>query len=192
MLTSRFETALVWTHQLHANQVRKGANVPYVCHLLSVAALVIEAGGDEDEAIAGLLHDAIEDQGGLETRAEIARRYGERVAEIVSGCSDSHRLPKPAWRPRKEAYIARLANSTESVLLVSAADKLHNSRSLLSTYKRIGEALWNRFSGGRETLWYYRALVDAYVKTNPAGGRAWLVEEISEVVSDLERLAGRP
>lgn len=190
MFTSRFEEALVWAHQLHADQVRKGANVPYVCHLLSVAALVIEAGGDEDEAIAGLLHDAIEDQGGLETRTEIARRYGARVADIVSGCSDSHRVPKPAWRRRKEAYIAGLASSSESVLLVSAADKLHNSRSLLSNYKQVGEVLWSRYSGGRDTLWYYRALVDAYQRTKPSGGRAWLVAEVGYVVSELEQLAG--
>ena len=130
-MTSRFEHALVFAAQLHREQRRKGSNVPYVSHLLAVSALVIEHGGDEDQAIAALLHDAIEDQGGPKTRDEILRRFGERVTGIVEGCTDSQTIPKPPWIERKLAYIAGISEKSPSVQLDCAADKLHNARSIL-------------------------------------------------------------
>src|SRR5205085_11747027 len=122
-LTQRFEEALAFAARLHKSQLRKGTGVPYVSHLLAVAGIALEHGADEDEAIAALLHDAIEDQGGAATREEIRRRFGDRVVGIVDGCSDTDVSPKPPWRERKEAYIAHVRDASPSVRLVSAADK---------------------------------------------------------------------
>lgn len=167
-LSESFYHALQLAFELHRDQQRKGSGVPYLSHLLSVAALVLEAGGDEEEAIAGLLHDAVEDQGGLETLARIRAGFGERVADIVLACSDSTEVPKPPWRQRKEAYLAHLEQAAPSVLLVSCADKLHNARSILADHHTVGPALWERFRASRdETLWYYRALVDLFTRRGP-------------------------
>jgi GTP pyrophosphokinase len=186
MLTPRFEEALRYATRLHAGQTRKGGAVPYIAHLLGVASLVLEHGGDEDEAIAALLHDAIEDQGGDPTRQEIARRFGQRVREIVDGCTDADTIPKPPWRERKEAYLAHLPEASASVRLVSAADKLYNVRSLVSDYRQLGEAVWSRFNGGRAgTLWYYRALVEAFRQAGPTP----LCGEFARAVDELEQLA---
>jgi hypothetical protein len=183
--TSRFEEALVYATCLHAKQRRKGTNIPYIAHLLSVAALVLEDGGDEDEAIAALLHDAIEDQGGSDTREEIRRRFGDRVVHIVDGCTDAETIPKPPWHERKQKYIDHIPHASPEVRRVSVADKLHNARSLLADFRQDGDNLWNRFKGGREgTLWYYRALVQAFRKA----GSSFMVEELDRVVSELERL----
>lgn len=185
-LSSRFESALVYAARLHALQTRKASDVPYVAHLLAVASLVIEHGGDEDEAIAALLHDAIEDQGGAATRAAIAEQFGPRVAEIVEGCTDTDVQPKPPWRARKEAHLAHIRSASDSVRLVIAADKLHNARSLLGDYRRVGDAMWERFSGARDgTLWYYRAVADALA----TGWSHSLVDELARVLDELERLA---
>ena len=186
ILSSRFEEALLFATKLHAGQLRKGTTIPYVAHLLAVTAIVLENGGNEDEAIAALLHDAIEDQGGDATRQEIRRRFGNTVVAIVDGCTDSDVYPKPPWRARKEAYIAHLRGASPSVRLVSAADKLHNARAVLADYRTMGEALWLRFHGGREgTLWYYRAVADAL----HTSGRTPLIDELERVVSELELLA---
>ena len=185
-MTSRFEQALVFAAQLHKDQRRKGSGVPYVSHLLAVAALVIEHGGDEDEAIAALLHDAIEDQGGPKAREEIRRRFGDRVTEIVDGCTDSETVPKPPWKERKLAYIAHLAAASASVRLVSAADKLHNARSILIDYRGLGEEIWQRFQGRKTgTLWYYRSVLDVLSQS----GKTPLVAELDRVVRELEQLA---
>lgn len=161
-----FERALKYASRLHAKQTRKGSDAPYISHLLAVAAIVLEHGGTEKEAIAALLHDAVEDQGGQKTIDEIRRRYGKRVARIVDAVSDTDQSPKPPWRERKEAYVERLRSEPYSVRLVVAADKLHNARDLLSSYRTQGEELWAHFNGGREgTLWYYRAVVDALIGT---------------------------
>jgi len=185
-LSTRFEEALVFATQLHAGQTRKGTTIPYISHLLAVTAIVLEHGGNEDEAIAALLHDSIEDQGGASTREEIRRRFGDRVVEIVDGCTDTDVMPKPPWRVRKEAYIAHISVASAPVRLVSAADKLHNARAVLEDYRIVGEALWKRFNGGKEgTLWYYRAAVDALRKT----GATPLIEELDRVVSEIEYLA---
>jgi (p)ppGpp synthase/HD superfamily hydrolase len=187
-LGSRFEEALPFAAQLHRNQVRKGTGVPYVSHLMAVAALVLEHGGNEDEAIAALLHDAVEDQGGADTLRKIRERFGDNVAAIVEGCTDTDQMPKPPWRPRKEAYLAHVASASPSVRLVSAADKLHNARTIVADQRRFGDDVWRRFSGGRDgTLWYYRALVEAF----RAHGPTPLVEELERVVGEMEGLAGR-
>jgi len=187
VLTNRFAEAFAYAATLHARQVRKGANIPYLSHLMSVAALVLEDGGDEDEAIAGLLHDAVEDQGGKPTLEEIRRRFGEKVARIVDGCTDSDTVPKPPWRERKERYVAHVRHAAADVRRVSSADKLHNARSILANYRELGDELWSRFNGGKEgTLWYYRALVGAY----RASGESSLVDELERVVVELERVVG--
>lgn len=187
-MTSRFENALVFAAQLHREQRRKGSEVAYVSHLLAVAALVIEHGGDEDEAIAALLHDAIEDQGGPTARDRILRRFGNRVTRIVEGCTDSQTIPKPPWEERKLAYIAGISGKSASVRLVSAADKLHNARCILNDYRNLGEEVWQRFVGGRDgTLWYYGALVQAFIRS----GRTPLVDELERVVGEIGRLAGK-
>ena len=185
-LSTRFEEVLVFATQLHAGQTRKGTTIPYISHLLAVTAIVLEHGGDEDEAIAALLHDSIEDQGGASTREEIRSRFGDRVVEIVDGCTDTDVMPKPPWRVRKEAYITHISVASAPVRLVSAADKLHNARTVLEDYRIVGEALWKRFNGGKEgTLWYYRAAVDALRKS----GTSPLIEELDRVVSEIECLA---
>ncbi len=184
-LSVRFEEALTFAHQLHSGQCRKGTTVPFISHLLAVTSIVLEHGASEDEAIAALLHDAAEDQGGEVTLEEIRRRFGDTVAEIVEGCTDSWTEPKPPWRERKEAFIASLLEASPSVCLVSAADKLHNARTILSDYRRLGESLWSRFNGGkRGTMWYYRTLVDVLGATGPEE----LAGELARVVSEIEYL----
>jgi GTP pyrophosphokinase len=186
-LSDRFCDALVYATRLHARQRRKGSGAPYVSHLLRVCGIALEHGADEDEAIAALLHDAVEDQGGQARLEEIRSRYGDRVAEIVAGCSDTDQTPKPPWRERKEAYLAHLLQATPSMRLVSAADKLDNVRSTLADYRAIGDAVFERFKGGREgTLWYYRRVVEI-LKTF---GRHGLVDELERTVAELERAAG--
>lgn len=187
LLSERFEAAFIWTARLHGDQLRKGGDVPYIAHLMSVAALALEHGANEDEAIAALLHDAVEDQGGPPILEEIRERFGEKVAAIVEGCTDADTIPKPPWRHRKEVYIDHKRTASSSVLLVCGCDKLHNARSLLADYRIVGEDLWNRFTGGREgTLWYYRELVGTL---REAGGVPRLVEELDRTVSELERMA---
>jgi (p)ppGpp synthase/HD superfamily hydrolase len=184
VLSDRFSEALVYAARLHREQKRKGTEIPYLSHLMSVASLALEHGASEDEAIAALLHDSIEDQG--VKREELAERFGEAVAEIVWGCTDADTIPKPPWRARKEAYIARILTEGASVRLVSSADKLHNARSILIDLRRDGETVWSRFKGGKEgTLWYYRALVDAF---REAGGTP-ILDELTRVVGELEQLA---
>lgn len=186
MLSERFTTALVFATELHATQVRKGSGVPYIAHLLGVASLVLEYGGNEGEAIAGLLHDSIEDQGGLATRDEIYYRFGLEVTTIVEGCTDTFTTPKPPWKKRKEDYLEHLKTASDSVKLVSCADKLYNARSILKDYQEIGEELWTRFKGKKEgTLWYYQSLVEVFSThfSSP------IVQELRQVVTQLTTLA---
>ncbi len=184
--SQRFEQALVLSHRLHADQTRKGTTTPYIGHLLAVAAIVIENSGTEDEVIAALLHDAVEDQGGAKTREEIRQRFGEKVAAIVDGLSDTDKTPKPPWRARKEEYIAHLSEASSSVLLVSLADKIHNAGSILRDLRNEGDGVWSRFTGGKDgTLWYYRALVDAF---RARGQFITMVDELDQVVSEFEGL----
>jgi (p)ppGpp synthase/HD superfamily hydrolase len=186
MLTSRFTDALTFAAQLHAAQRRKVSGEPYLAHLLGAAAIVLDYGGNEDEAIAALLHDAIEDQGGPAARAEIEKRFGANVAAIVEGCTDADTMPKPPWRQRKQAYLAKLRTASPSVRLVVAADKLHNLRALKREYRRQGESLWQHFQGGRDgTLWYHRTVVEIL---RAGGDSLQLVEELARTLAELERL----
>jgi (p)ppGpp synthase/HD superfamily hydrolase len=184
----KFEDALIYAARLHRDQARKGSDVPYVTHLLAVASIVSENGGTEDEVVAALLHDGPEDRGGRERLEEIRSRFGDEVAKIVDGCTDTYEDPKPDWRPRKEAYVAHAATAPAPVRLVSAADKLHNARSILADLRSLGDKLWDRFTGGKEgTLWYYRALVEAYAEA----GKNPVVGELDRVVREVETLAER-
>jgi len=190
ILSQRFEDALVYSARLHAKQIRKGTTIPYVSHLLGVAGIVLEHGGNEVETIAALLHDAVEDQGGADTREEIRRRFGDAVVSIVDGCTDAEVIPKPPWKERKEQYIARLSHASPSILLVSAADKLHNARAILGDYRALGENLWDRFNGGKEgTLWYYKSLVDAFKQAAAGTALAPLIGELERVVGEIEKLS---
>ena len=188
LLTERFDDALAYASRIHRLQVRKGSGVPYVSHLLGVAAIALENGADEDQAIAALLHDAVEDQGGLARLADIRERYGEDVAAMVADCTDAHDDPKPAWRPRKEAYIASLATKPARSLAVSLADKTHNAAAINADLRAHGAAVWARFTGGKDgRLWYYRALADAF-RAHAPGTAA---ERFAREVDEMEELAVR-
>jgi (p)ppGpp synthase/HD superfamily hydrolase len=182
-LGPRFAEAFLYAAEKHATQKRKRTDVPYISHLMAVAALVMEAGGGEDEAIAGLLHDVVEDCGGMPVLEEVRRRFGTRVADIVQGCTDAYTIPKPEWKKRKLDYLDTLRRAGDDVRLVSAADKLHNVRTILADYRKEGDAVWDRFSGRREgTLWYYRAVLDVLREGTPNR----LIEELQRVVTELE------
>ena len=182
-LTQRFIEALAYATEVHAGQSRKGTSVPYVSHVLAVCSLVLEDRGGEDEAIAALLHDAVEDGGGQPRLEDIRRRFGDRVAEIVWTCSDTDETLKPPWKERKTRYIAHVRAAGPDARRVSCADKLHNARSILRDYRALGERLWDRFSASAEdNLWYYRELVEAFRQPD----RTPLVEELERVVGELE------
>lgn len=184
-MTDRFALALTYAESLHREQRRKTSGCPYIAHLMGVSSLVMEAGGSEDECIAALLHDAVEDQGGAETAAEIRRRFGPVVARIVAGCTEDKR-PSQSWRARKEAAVRDVPECSSSVLLVLSADKLHNVRSLLAEHRRVGERVWHSFRGGREgTLWYFRSMADAIGR---AGGSP-LSDELEDAVQALHERA---
>ena len=181
-LTTKFEQALIYATQLHANQTRKVDKIPYISHLMSVSALILEAGGTEDEAIAGLLHDAVEDQGGQATREEIREKFGETVVEIVDGCTETDITPKPPWKERKIQYIENIRNGSDSVKLVSLADKLHNARSLLVGYRNKGDKLWDYFNGTKEDkLWFYRELLKVYRQ----GNVNFMTVELERILDEL-------
>ena len=185
LIGTRFSDALVYAAELHQYQDRKGGQIPYVTHLLSVAALVLEDGGDEDEGIAALLHDAMEDQGGRPTLEAVRARFGDRVAGIVEACSDSETYPKPPWRERKERYIQHLECADASAVRVSLADKLHNARAILLDYRTVGEKLWCRFNATREdTLWYYGAVLSVFRGRSSSP----LVDELARTVEELAKL----
>ena len=187
-LSGRFGRALAYATEVHAGQLRKGAHIPYAAHLLAVASLVMEHGGDEDVVIAALLHDAAEDHGGEARLTDIRVRFGDQVSHICRGCSDALPAagePKEEWRPRKERYLHHLEEEADSgTLLVSAADKLHNTRAILLDYREVGETVFDRFRASRDdTLWYYRrcvAVLDDRLKSP-------LTRELARTVSRLDR-----
>ena len=182
----RFDRALVYAARVHSTQFRKGTRRPYLGHLLGVASIVLAHGGDEDEAIAALLHDAVEDQGGKPRLQNIRQKFGARVAQIVEASSDTDTLPKPPWLERKQAYLRHLRSANSSVRLVSAADKLHNARETLLDFRRQGKSIWNRFHAGRElTLWYYREVTNILSRRGPRA----LARELKRVVAELERVS---
>ncbi len=188
ILTSRYDGAFLYTYWLHREQVRKGTVIPYISHLVAVSALVIEHGGNEDQAIAALLHDAVEDQasnhGGAEgLLCDIRKRFGDAVAKIVDDCTDGTD-PKPEWRPRKEAYLAKLASKPVQSLLVSLADKTHNAEAILLDYRAHGDALWERFNSGKaDQCWYYCALADVFSKRLPGA----LADQLLQAVEDFAK-----
>jgi (p)ppGpp synthase/HD superfamily hydrolase len=185
LLTQRFNEALLYAANLHAGQKRKSSDVPYLSHLLGAAALTLQFGGDEDQAIAALLHDAVEDQGGMETLAEIERRFGERVVRIVDGCTDSYTFPKKPWLERKKQYITRLAGEPPDTRLVSLADKVDNARSIILNLREDGRTTWHKFKGGREgSLWYYRELAAVFSRL----GNDPLTREFIRLVDEMQML----
>jgi (p)ppGpp synthase/HD superfamily hydrolase len=185
-LGPRFLRAFQFAAEKHARQARKASTIPYIAHLMGVTSLVLEAGGDEDMAIAALLHDVVEDCGGAPMLKEVRRRFGKRVAHIVEGCTDSDTDPKPPWRERKENYLQHLKTADAETRLVSAADKLNNVRSILTDHRGIGESVWARFNGGRDgTLWYYRALRDEFLRRKSNR----LTRDFDLAVRELESLA---
>ena len=173
----------------HGTQTRKASGIPYLGHLLSVAGLVIEADGTETQAIAALLHDAAEDQGGEEMLAEIREKFGADVATIVDECSDTFETPKPPWRQRKESYIRHLLDASDDAILVSLADKLDNARTMLRDFRAHGGELWQRFTvqDPQLHLWYYRSLLEVY--TDRVDN--WMVDELREVIDALEHEIGQ-
>lgn len=184
-LSDRFEHALSWAITLHGEQKRKLSGVPYVGHLLRVCGTVMEYAGDEDEVIAALLHDALEDQNRPGLEEDIADRFGSGVLHIIKQCSDREDSPPPPWRKRKEAFLERLKMADASVRLVTAADKLDNVRNLVTLYRAWGDRVWEHFRGGKEgTLWYYRAAVNVlrHASENP------LILELELAVRELESL----
>ncbi len=202
-LSERFNHALVYAHNLHRTQPRKGRDIPYIGHLLGVASLVLESGGDEDMAIAALLHDAVEDQGGLPRADEIKKKFGERVTQIVMGCTDSDAIDprkKAPWCQRKQDYLDHVRKEAgPDVLLVSVADKVHNARAILTDHYESGDVCFDRFSGQKDgTLWYYRSLVEAFRHAesrhqddSASGvGRRRLIAELERVVTELESRCG--
>lgn len=185
-LGNEFANALVYAAKLHRTQTRKGGDIPYLGHLMSVSALVIEAGGSETQAIAALLHDAVEDQGGQPTLDEIESRFGAAVAKIVAECSDTDEVPKPPWRQRKEQYIRHLQDASDATVLVSLADKVDNARAILRDLRLHGEQLWQRFNVKvpQEHVWYYRSLLAVFEKRSDS----WLVDELRNAVEEIAAL----
>jgi (p)ppGpp synthase/HD superfamily hydrolase len=188
-LSKRYSEALLFTSQVHEKQKRKGTNIPYIAHLLAVSSLVLEDGGDEDQAIAGLLHDAVEDQGGLGILEEIREKFGNEVAYIVFECSDSYTRIKLNWRKRKEDYIERLRIvNSQGVIRVSLADKLHNARSIYRDLLSDGEKIWKRFGGGRDgTIWYYQSLIQVYESKSDS----LMLNELEKIVHEIMDLPNR-
>ena len=184
-LGESFSRALLFAADKHGTQVRKGGEIPYLGHLLSVASLVIEAGGTEDQAIAALLHDAAEDAGGEATLAEIRQQFGDEVANIVGECSDTFETPKPPWKERKRTYIHHLKHASDSAVLVSLADKLDNARAMLRDHRADGDGLWERFTvkDPADHLGYYRKLLEVFEQRSDS----WMVDELKRVVRKLEK-----
>lgn len=193
VLTDRFDRALLYATHVHGGQVRKGTTTPYIAHLLAVAATVLEYGGSEDLAIAALLHDAVEDQGGEGRLADIRNRFGDRVADIVYACSDSTSSgqEKDPWRDRKTRYIDHLDTLDRDTLLVSLSDKVHNARSILRDFRTpgVGHLVFERFKGAKEgTLWYYEKLAEKFVERLEG---SQLAEELLEIVDVLNHESGK-
>ena len=191
-LTEHFDRAVQYANRIHADQTRKGTDVPYMTHLLGVASLVLENGAQsEEEVIGALLHDAAEDQGGRPRLDDIREQFGEQVGHIVDACTDSYDNPKPPWRPRKEAYVTHVRERVERggyepALRVSLADKLHNTRAILADVRESGDTVFERFNGKKDgTIWYYAALVEAF-----RGFPNRMVGELEREVTELSRLAG--
>ncbi len=186
MLNESFIQAVSFAKEVHKGHLRKGTQIPYISHLMAVASLVLESGGSEDEAIAALLHDAVEDGGGEPVLDEIKKRFGQNVASIVDDCTETYEDPKPPWKGRKDAYISHIKEGSPSVKLVSCADKLHNVRCILSDYRQVGEVLWNRFSASKEeTLWFYQSMADVLCASEDG---IKVYADLDNAVKELEKI----
>ena len=184
--SSRIVDAFAFAHEIHAEHTRKGSGVPYITHVMAVAAIVGEHGGDEDMFIAALLHDAVEDGDGYKTLAEVHNRFGKRASDMVEACSDAFEKPKPKWRVRKEKFIESIRTASPEVRLIVAADKLHNICATIGDYSVLGESVWERFTGRRDgTLWYYAAISEALAE----GWEHPLVDDLIATVEELHRMA---
>src|SRR5215475_12604444 len=184
-VTEKFEEALIYATRLHGDQTRKKTGIPFVGHILGVTAIALEYGANETEAIGALLHDTVEDCGGAERSRDIREKFGDDVARIVDGCTDTYDTPKPPWLERKRAYIEHLKHSDSSTRLVSASDKLHNTRAILTELRRHGVVVFERFSGKKDgTVWYYRPFVPAFLKQ---GDPSDLIDNLDRVVSEIKR-----
>src|SRR4029077_10483379 len=178
-LSCQFEKALTYATRIHGGQLRKKTRIPYIAHILGVAAIAMEYGANETEAIAALLHDAVEDCGGEKRLSDVEHKFGRYVTKIVYVCTDTYETPKPPWLERKKKYIAHLKDSDSSTRLVSASDKLHNTRAILTELRRHGLEVFERFAGKRNgTLWYYRTLVSAF---RAHGDHTDLIDELDRV-----------
>ena len=187
-LGPRLQKAFCYAADKHAGQTRKQSAIPYLSHLLAVTALVLEGGGDEEMAMAALLHDVVEDCGGMPILREVRKMFGTRVAHIVEGCTDSFTDPKLPWIVRKAEYLKRLKHEDAETRLVSASDKLHTVRTVIADYRTDGESIWKRFSGGRDgTLWYYRALNAEFQRRKPNR----ITRELAIALHDLDEITGK-
>src|SRR3981081_1427500 len=187
-LGPRLQRAFSYAAEKHAGQTRKQTAVPYLSHLMAVASLVLEAGGDEDMAMAALLHDVVEDCGGMPRLREVRKQFGSRGGKIVEGCTDSFVEPKPEWLERKKNYLREVKHADVETRLVSATDKLHNVRTILTDYRQQGESIWTRFSGERDgSLWYDRALSDEYQQRSPNR----ITRELEIAVAELEQVVSK-
>ncbi len=184
----KYKSALDFAYKLHFKQIRKGTEIPYFSHLISVSNNVIENGGNTDEAIAGLLHDAVEDQGGLKTLKIIKKKFGSKVAKIVSDCTDAEIEPKPPWLERKKSYIKSLKNKPQSSLFVSMCDKTHNASCIINDYHHEGKKLWTRFTANpKQICWYYESLGKCYYKHLKS--HKVLKQNFKKLVSEIKRIA---
>ena len=183
----KYLEAYNYSYKLHKKQMRKGSNIPYFTHLSSVSNLIIENNGTTTQAIAGLLHDAVEDQGGAKTLAIIKRKFGPKVAKIVDQCSDTIIEPKPPWKARKIKYIQNIKNKTQDTLLVSLCDKYHNASCILSDYQKVDEGIWNRFTASKqETFWYYESLYKEFKRY--LKNHSELIKEYKKKVDEMKKI----
>ena len=191
-LSGRFDEAFRYAHEAHKTQTRKGTETPYIGHLMGVASIVLDDGGTEDEAIAALLHDAAEDQGGRPRLADIRARFGDQVARIVEDCTDSWDSQREPWAERKQAYVEHARTLGPSGLRVSAADKVHNAYAILRDLRNAGESVWSRFSvTPDDVMSYYEALVRAY-RSAPGMSKdgSRLVDELDRIIRGIRREMG--
>jgi (p)ppGpp synthase/HD superfamily hydrolase len=186
----KYKKALDYAFALHSNQYRKGTSIPYFTHLVSVSNNVIENGGNTDEVIAGLLHDAVEDQGGEKTLKLIKKRFGNKVGKIVEECSDTKITPKPPWLERKKKYLSGMKKSTQSSLFVSLCDKLHNATCIVNDYQRVGRKLWKRFNASpKQVYWYHNSLYKNFSKN--LKGHKILKRNYYQIVNEMRKRVPR-
>ena len=186
----KYKKALDFAYRIHFDQNRTKTKIPYFTHLVSVSNNVMEEGGTTDEAIGGLLHDAVEDQGGLKTLIKIRKLFGNKVAQIVNECSDTIVIPKPPWLTRKKKYLSDIKKKTQSSMFVSLCDKLHNGSSIVNDYKRKGKKVWTRFTAKpKQVAWYYEGLYKEFSKH--LKGHKVLKDNYLGAVKEIKKISSR-